>query len=172
MRVLGIDLSANETNASAIATYEDGKIRTFTMYKDKDLMDIISKFKPEVIAIDAPLHTVEKPFRAAEKEIQHLGYHLLPLNMPGMRALAKRASSIRYALEGTTKVIECHPASTRKVLGIEDPRKLKNVRFLNIIKNKHEEDAIFAALTAVFYSEGNYGQFGDEEEGYIILPKV
>jgi predicted nuclease with RNAse H fold len=43
---------------------------------------------------------------------------------------------------------------------------------MNILKNQQEKDAIFAALTALFYKEGNYSQFGDLEEGLIILPKL
>ena len=172
MRLLGLDLSARETDATGVATYDGGRIRTFTVYKDKDIMELINRNKPEIVAIGAPLVVVNKPFRAAETELQHLGFQLTPLNTGGMHQLAKRAASIKYAIEATTKVIECYPSLTRQVLKISKAKELKNVGFGNIIKNEHEEDAIFDAITALFYAEGNYDQFGDEEEGYIILPKA
>ena len=172
MRLIGIDLAAHQTNATGVATYEDGKIRTYTVYKDGDIVEIINRFKPEVVAIDAPLVVVQKPFRSAEKEMQQLGYKLLPLNTPAMTDLAKRAYSLKYAIENITTVIECHPNSTKKALKVNDIKALKNVRFLNIVKNEHEADAIFAVITALFYKEGSYDMFGDEEEGYIMLPKV
>jgi len=172
MKMVGISLAARPTNATGIATYEDGKINTYSVYKDENITEIVQRFKPAVVAIDAPLVVVEKPFRSAEREMQQFGYSLLPLNTPVMIELAKRASSLKYEIEGLTKVIECHPASTKKVLGINNVKELKNVRFLNIIKNDHEADAIFAAITALFYEEGSYEMFGDEEEGFIILPKL
>jgi predicted nuclease with RNAse H fold len=172
MRLVGINLAPYENNATGIATYEDGKIRTFSVYKNVDVMEIINRFKPEVVSIDAPLHVVDKQFRAAEKEMQQMGYMMQPLNTHEMIERAKRASSIRYAIEGVTTVIECHPDSAKKTLKINSVKELKNVRFLNIVKNEHEERAILAIITALFYKEGNYDRFGDEDEGYITLPKI
>lgn len=172
MRLIGITLAPFETSATGVATYEDGKIRTFSFYKDPDIMEVLNRFKPEVVAIDAPLYIVRKEFRAAEKEMQQMGYLMQPLNTHEMAERAKRASSIKYAIEGITKVIECRPGAVKKALKINSVKELKNVRFLNIIKNEHEADAVFAVITALFYKEGNYEQFGDEEEGYIILPKI
>ena len=169
---MGIDLAAYATNATGIATLEDGKIRTYTVYKDENITELIRSFKPEVTAIDAPLVVVRKPFRYAEREMQEFGYLLLPLNTKPMLDLAKRAASLKYAVDNITKVIECHPSSTKKALKVNSVKELKNVKFLNIVKNEHEEDAIFAAITALFYKEGSYEQFGDEEEGFIVLPKT
>jgi predicted nuclease with RNAse H fold len=171
MRLIGIDLAARTTNVSGIATYEDGRIRTYSVYSDENILEIIKNFKPDVVAIDAPLVVVDKPFRSAEKEMQQLGYKLLPLNMPDMLDLAKRASSIKYAVENITKLIECHSSSTKKALNVNNTKELKNVKFLNIVKNEHESDAIFAVVTALFFKENNYDSFGDDEEGYIIIPK-
>jgi len=172
MRLIGIDLAARTTNVSSIATYEDGRIRTYSVYSDENILEIIKNFKPDVLAIDAPLVVVEKPFRSAEREMQQFGYKLMPLNTPDMQDLAKRASSIGYAIENLTKVIECHPNSTKKALNVNNVKELKNVKFLNIIKNEHESDAIFAVVTALFFKEDNYNSFGDDEEGYIIVPKL
>jgi len=172
MKIIGIDLAADEKNATGIAEYEDGKIRTFTVYKDKDILEVVEEFKPNLVVVDAPLMIVEKPFRSAEKEMQSLGYSLLPLNTEGMKELAARGVRLKNQIEKVCDVIECHPSSTKKALGVSTIHELKNVKFMNIVKNEHEIDAIFAAVTGVFYLDGLYQQFGDPEEGFIILPKL
>lgn len=169
---MGLNLAPRGNAVTGIATIEDNKIRTFSVYKDNEILEIINRFKPEVIAIDCPLAVIEKEFRSAEKEMQQLGYLPKKLNSPELIEKEKRASSIKYTVENIAKVIECDIDITKKVLGVNNVKELKNVRFLNIVKNEHESNAVFAAVTALFYKEGAFEQFGDEEDGYIIVPKI
>lgn len=172
MRVIGVDLAADEKNPTGIAELEEDKVKTFTIMKDSEIIDFIKRFKPNVVVIDAPLTTSEKPFRPAEREMQQLGFKLLPLNIPSMKKLSERGRHLKYIIKRFCEVIETHPNSAKKILGIKDAKELKKVRIMNIIKNEHEKDAIICAVVGVFYLENQYQEFGDEESGKIILPRV
>jgi predicted nuclease with RNAse H fold len=172
MRILGINLNANEELSSGVAQLEDGKIRTFSVYNDKDIYEIIERFSPDLLVINAPLHMSENPYRSAEKEMVVMGYNPDPQNMGNRKELTRRAVSLRVEYQQNFEIIECHVESTKKALGIDDVSKLKGVRMLNIVKNIGEKDAIFAAVTGFFYKSGQFTEFGDDEEGKIIIPKL
>lgn len=172
MKVIGINLSATDEHATGIATIEENKIRTFTVYKNPEILEIIQRFDPEVVCIDAPLHLSENPYRAAEKEILAMGYNPDPQNMGDNKLKIKRAIEIRSSTLHECEFIECHLDSVKKALNISEPKQLTNVRMMNILKNQYEKDAVFAAVTAMFYIEESYEEFGDDEEGKLILPKI
>jgi predicted nuclease with RNAse H fold len=173
MIVCGIDLASSERNASGVCVMEDSKIKTFLVYRDEQIVEIVERAKPSIVAIDSPLNFSEKPFRECEEELQRLGYKLLPLNLPQMKELTKRAIGLKYKLEKFTEVIECHPTTTRKILGMKNVREVEaklGMKLMNLIKSEHEVDAIFAALTAFYYLKGEYKEWGNKEEGVIITP--
>jgi len=172
MKVLGINLSATDSHATGIAIIDDNKIRTFTVYKNPEILEIIERFDPKVVCIDAPLHLSANPYRAAEKEILAMGYNPEPQNMGDNKLKIKRAIEIKSSTLHECEFIECHIDSVKKVLNVSEPKQLTNVRTMNILKNQYEKDAVFAAVTAMFYTEGSYEEFGDDDEGKIILPKV
>lgn len=172
MRTLGINLAASESNATGIAELEDNKIRTFSVYKDKDIKEIIERFRPDVICISNPITLSSTPFRIAEKEMIKMGYDPEPQNMGDNKQRIKRAIEIKAGSEQDSEVIECHLPSVKKVLNLEDPKQLNNVRIMNIMKNQTEKDSVFAAVTALFYEENMYEEFGDTEQGKVIIPKV
>jgi len=77
------------------------------------------------------------------------------------------------------EVIEVHPASTRKALSmpIKDWKEIQRI-FVEMgikVSDKpltfHQIDAITAALTALFHIKGEEEKIGENEEGYIIVPK-
>jgi predicted nuclease with RNAse H fold len=175
MRAVGISISATEGHASGVATIEDNKIRTFTVYKNPEIFEIITRFNPDVVSINAPLVLSKNSYRAAEKELVAMGYNPEPQNMGDNKQKTKRAIEIRTFCLHEAKireVIECHVPSAKKALNVSEPKQLTNIRVMNLIKNEFEKDAIFAAITAMFYKEESYEEFGDDEEGKIILPKV
>ena len=167
MRVIGVNLSASSEEGTGVAEYEDGKIRTFTVYKDKEIVEVVDRFKPEIVAINAPLFNKDSK-RSAEKELEAIGYTIDVSRSDS----ANRGAHIKYKLEGKSKLIECDSELTKKSLAISDYSQLNNVRPMNIVKNEREKNAIISAATAVFFKEDLYEQFGDDEEGYVILPKL
>ena len=98
-----------------------------------------------------------------------------------MKTLTLRAIRITKKLkENKIQVIEVHPTSTRKALGI--PTKnwkriqeiLQEIGYKGDIERRtltpHEIDAATATLTAHLYIKGKTKLVGDPKEGYIVIP--
>jgi len=171
------------------------EVKTFNLHADKEIIENILKFKPEVVAIDAPLALpkgrkyLEKMdnihLRECDKKLLEMGIKFFPITLGPMRKLTKRGIKLKKILEKKgLKVIEVYPGAVQDILKI--PRKQKGIEKLRrgLIKfgfkgdiNKkeitdHELDAITSAFVGKMYLEGNYTAIGNPEEILMILPKV
>ncbi len=184
MKILGIDLAGKQENPSGVAFLVDHKIKLFTRYDDKEILDLINDLKPQVIVIDAPLSlpkgrccleknckcAVGGHFRQAERDIRQYG-RVLPLTFMGMKMLTMRGIKLSTELKKEYEVLESHPHTTSKILKFEDPYSGLN-QFFNISSeaNEHELDAGILTLTGLLYLKNCYITLGDPDEGIIILP--
>lgn len=153
----GIDLAAKEENKTGICILKGRKVICRNVRSDREILEMIEKYNPKVIAVDAPLTFSKKPYRKSDLALVKMGYKLLPLNTPGMRELSRRAMKLKRKikeLKKKIKVIECHASSSLKALGVK--RKFKD---------KHLYHSYGCALTARSYYFGNYKNFYG-----IILP--
>jgi len=86
--------------------------------------------------------------------------------------LTERGIQIAEKLRDEYTVLESHPRTVQKILGFsnlyEDLAKYFELPE-NI--NEHELDAALLAIAGVFYVCGEFMEFGDVDEGTIILPK-
>ena len=182
--VFGIDLAGSSRNPTGWAMIKGKAVKIFLLYKDREILENIVRNNPALIAIDAPLSLPKKGefFRKADREMIRKGYKLLPPNFPAMRKLALRAIRLNRLIEEKSyKAIEVHPTSTRKALQmpLKDWKTIQEAQNTLGLKGEletrplatHEIDAITAALTAVLHLKRQTDQIGDNEEGYIILPK-
>ena len=55
MKAAGIDLTGSERRATSIAIVSDGRIKVYRAKSDQEILEIILREKPDVVAIDAPL---------------------------------------------------------------------------------------------------------------------
>jgi hypothetical protein len=181
--IIGIDLAALEKNPTGWACWENKQISTCHLYSSEEIIRRTLNYKPKIIAIDAPL-TMPKTSttRQADRNMMKKGYPVFPPLMRSMKALTKRAISLTHRLRTKgISVIEVHPASTRKALGMptKDWRKiqtvLKQIGLKGDIETRsltpHEIDAVTAALTAHLHLHGKTMEVGNEMEGYIVIPK-
>ena len=182
--VIGIDLAGSSRNPTGWTLLKGKAVKTRLLYTDKEILENTVRNHPALIAIDSPLSLPKKGgfFRKTDKEMIRKGYRVLPPNFPAMKKLTLRAIRLnRLIEENTYKAIEVHPTSTRKALQM--PLKdwktiqeiLKNLGLKGELETRplatHEIDAVTAALTAVLHLKRQTEQIGDNEEGYIILPK-
>jgi hypothetical protein len=180
---IGIDLAGKPENPTGWATWENKKVKTSLLYTDNQIIEAIDQSKPEIIAVDAPFSLPKKGIlRKADREMVKNGYRVFPPMLPAMKMLTMRAMKLnRLITKKGFKTIEVHPTSTCKALSIppKDWGKIQTaltqidlegdpkVRTLT----SHEIDAVIAALTAHLYIRNQTEALGDEEEGYIIVPK-
>ena len=190
----GLDLAGSEKRKTGIC-FLDKRMKIIfcsSVYSNEEIIRLIKKFKPKVVAIDAPLSIPKGRksldersnihFRKCDLELRKMGIKFFPITLGPMRSLTKRGIKIKNILEkmGFT-VIETFPGGAQDILNI--PRKTKGkeklydglkklgIKGLKKSFNHDELDAITCAIVAKFFDEGNYLEIGDKDEGTIILPK-
>ncbi|MEM2477477.1 MAG: DUF429 domain-containing protein [Thermoproteota archaeon] len=192
MFFVGIDLAGVETRPSGFAALDEHmKVVATTLYGDNEILNEVNRFKPVVVAIDAPLSLPKGRasldtrsnihLRECDRELLRRGIRFFPITLGPMRTLTKRGIKLKNMLESIGySVIEVYPGGAQDVLGI--PRKTVSleglrkglihlkIRGLRGLRSHHELDAVTAALVAKMFYEGNYEAYGDPEEGQIIMP--
>lgn len=181
--IIGIDLAGKPENPTGWAVGENKKVKTNLIYTDEEILEGITRSKPAIIAVDAPF-TLPKSgiFRKADREMIRRGYRVFPPSLRAMKKLTKRAMKLNKLIaKSGYETTEVHPTSTRKALSM--PSKdwgkiqtiLKRIGLEGDIKEHvltyHEIDAVTTALTAYLHIKSRTEALGDEEEGYIIVPK-
>ena len=181
--IIGIDLAGKPENPTGWATWENKKVKTTLLYMDNQILEAITQNKPEIIAVDAPFSLPKSGIlRKADREMIKNGYRVFPPRLPAMSTLAMRAMKLnRLIAEKGFKTIEVHPTSTCKALSIppKDWGKIQTVLTQIGLEGDlkvrtltpHEIDAVIAVLTAYLCMRNQTEALGDEEEGYIIIPK-
>jgi len=181
--ITGIDLAALEKNPTEWTYWKDKQVSTCHIYKDEEIINSTINCQPRIVAVDAPL-TMPKTgtTRKADREMLRNGYPVFPPLMCGMKTLTKRAVSLAHILRTSRlSVIEVHPSSTRKALGMptKDWQKiqtiLKQIGLKGDVEKRtltlHEIDAVTAALTAYLCLQERTRSVGDGKEGYIVVPE-
>jgi predicted nuclease with RNAse H fold len=182
--IIGIDLAAKPENPTGWALWKNKIIEARLIHTNIEIIEGIECSNPSIIAIDAPFNLPKKGIlRKADKEMVNRGLRVFPPGFPAMRSLTMRAMQLNKLIaEKGYKAIEVHPTSTRKTLSIPAKDWTKIQTILQSIGlegdpkmralTSHEIDAITAALTACLHSQNQTERIGDEEEGYIIIPKT
>jgi len=169
LKIIGVDLAGKTTNPTGICTLNYEIIDFKTVYSDEQILKILLKFKPDIIAIDAPIMKGKPKARQADKLLKK--YKTLSPSMPSMKTLTIRGSKLATKLVSQYEVIEVFPTATAKILGIYSKKYREIASKLNInVRNKHELDAYLCCLTAKMFLEGKTTEVGDEG-GKIIVPK-
>lgn len=181
--IVGIDLAGKEVNPSGLAIWRHKRVETCLIYRDSEILETLSVAKPIIVAIDAPLTLPKKGiFRKADRDLIKMGYRVFPPGLQAMKTLTLRASNLNKLIIGKgIETIEVHPTSTRRALNMpaKDWRAIqrifKSLGLEGIPENQtltpHEVDAITAALTAYLHVLNLTEAVGDQEEGFIIIPK-
>ena len=181
--IIGIDLAGKQENPTGLAVWKNKKVKTRLVYRDDQILEAITQSEPEIIAVDAPFSLPKKGIlREADRKMIKNGYRVFPPRLPEMSTLTMRAMKLNKLIaEKGFRTIEVHPTSTRKALGIP-PKEwgkiqtaLTQIGLEGDLKvctlTPHEIDAVTAALTAFLYMRSQTEALGEEEEGYIIVPK-
>lgn len=175
--VCGLDLSGKEESISGFATIENGiLIYINSLHTNKEILEVVLKFKPKVIAIDAPLSHAEK-YRLVDLRLRKLGLKVLPPGWKGMRTLVSRALKLKEIFEKySIEIIETHPLSAIRYASIKKWHDLIKKGVIRLAKdvwprNKDEEDAVIAATVAWLYVLGKAACIKEKDGKVYLLPK-
>ena len=169
LKVIGIDLAGKTKNPTAICLLNDNELKFKIVKTNSQILKNCLDFKPDIIAIDAPIMKGKPRIRKADKILKK--YKALAPSLPGMKSLTIRGSKLAEKLGSSFKVIEVFPTATAKILKIYSRNYKETAKKLNLkIKNKHELDAYLCCLTAKLFLEKKALKIGDKQ-GKIIVPK-
>lgn len=181
--VMGVDLAASEKRPTGICILSaELEAETWLIWRDSEIVECAEKYKPDIIAIDAPLSVPKTgPLRECDRVLLRRGIRLFPPMIPSMKKLTLRGMSLKEVLaKRGFSVIEVFPGGAQDVLGI--PRKkagrravLQGLRRLGIrgIRDDatlDELDAVTAAYVGLLYLMGLTEVVGGDD-GSIIMPK-
>ncbi len=181
MIIVGVDLAGKDHNPSGVAILNEKKVSCYTVNTDNEIIGLISKVTPDLIALDAPLgYPMEGGYREADYELRE--FRKFPITSAGMKYLVDRGINIANRLKnmGFT-VVEVFPEATKSMLGfpidtLETQKKLVSVGFYGDVNNrilrKDEIDALFAAITGQLHLKRLTKKLGNMREGQIVVPKV
>lgn len=175
--IIGIDLAAKEHNKTGISILSNSKSRLKILYSNERILNEIRKYRPKIVAIDAPL-SIDN--RVCDKNLKFLG--VMPLKLPSMVLLAKRAI---YLVEQIKQIkptnnitfIEVFPTGTSKILNIysknieEYKNNIQTILGIELLVNvnKHLIDAFMASITGFLFQAKMTCSIGDDN-GTIVIP--
>jgi predicted nuclease with RNAse H fold len=198
--IAGIDLTGSAKRPSGFCIMQNAYAVTYRVREDEEMLTLIQEFKPDLISLDSPLSLPFcriSPFdddpgrtkyginRSCERLLVARGIRSYPPLIQSMQKLTQRGIALANRLRSMGyPVIESYPGGAQDILGI--PRKKKGIDLLitglsnfgilgNYIQEKtsHDEiDAITCALVGLFYLDGKYEALGNEQEGFLILPRL
>ncbi len=120
----GIDLGLKY---SGVYIVDGNKKKVFSgRVKNDEIINIVKKFKPLVVAIDAPLKEIPTSWRDSELELIKRGFKPLPLNMKSMKELTKIAIDLKKKIK--RKVIETFADADKKILKIKGKSDITDAR--------------------------------------------
>lgn len=192
MKVVGVDLAGSPKRDTGICILTDDlEARTFIVHSDDEILDVVVREKPDLVAIDAPLSIPKgrrdiedrsgPHLRECDRMLLERGIKFFPITLGPMRQLTKRGIELKRKLEALGfRVIEVFPGGAQDVLGI--PRKTRGLeglreglRALGIkgVRNDatgDELDAITAAYVGLLFLKGEAEELKGED-GCIVMPK-
>ncbi|MCS7186381.1 MAG: DUF309 domain-containing protein [Armatimonadota bacterium] len=179
---MGVDLSASEKRFSGVCILKGLTAQTFLLKTDDEIVELARGFRPELIAIDAPLSLpVSGGFRPCDKELLKRGIKVFPVNFGAMRQLTERGIRLKTQFEAEGfSVVEVFPGGAQDLLGL--PRKHRNLTELKEGLSQlglqglkgaatHDEiDAATAALVGWMWLKGFAELLSDGQGGGIVMP--
>jgi predicted nuclease with RNAse H fold len=188
-RALGVDLRGSARYPTGIAVLgDDRRLRLLcTVRTDEEIDAVVTRWRPSVVAVDAPLALPEGRccaypacecarfgiLREVDRACIAAGYHPFPTLLPSMVGLTLRGITLldRLTVAGVP-VVETYPGMAQDILGI--PRKRVSLPGLkgglrragvrgipNARRVTHDElDAATCALVGVLHLEGRTASMG------------
>lgn len=193
-KVIGIDLAGSPKRNTGICALQGNRIREWkTVFSDKEIIEFVSRHRPKIVAIDAPLNlppgrkSMEdrngEHFRPCDRELLKRGIRFFPITLGPMRSLTKRGISLKKKLNRKKyRVIEMYPGAAQDVWKIARKqdglgklrRGLEKLGIKGLGKNMNgdELDAVSGAIVGKLFLQEKAEILGNFRHGAIVIPKV
>ena len=187
--IVGIDLAGSPRRPTGICILNGLRARTHIAYSDEEILSHVSRARPDLVPIDAPLTLPEGRktihdrsgvhFRECDLALRQRGIKFFPITLGPMRMLTERGMALKVEIEKMGfRTVECYPGGAQDVWRI--PRQHKDregllqglarmgVKGLTGSMTGDELDAVTAALTGLWLLLGKGEMLGGEQG--ILLP--
>jgi predicted nuclease with RNAse H fold len=192
LKVAGIDLAGVLHRPTGWCLLEGLRAETALLYSDEEILSCVENGRPDLVAIDAPLHLppgrksiderTNSHLRVCDEELKRRKIPFFPITLGPMRALTKRGIKLRKNLElKNFRVVEIYPGGAQDVLSIprvkHDLHGLRQglvrlgIEGLKTNSSGHELDAVTGALAGRLFLQGKAEVYGDFEHGAIVMPR-
>lgn len=191
MKILGIDLAGSEKRNSGYCILGEDGARFGILRSDEEVISLVGKEKPAIVAMDAPLSLPEgrrrieekneKHFRECDVMLRDMGIKFFPITIGPMRMLTKRGIELKKKIRKGNKkikIIEVFPGATYDVYGVGRKNKEEIAGWakkfgvdVRNAKTQDELDAVACAITGKLYSQGK-AILLDGKDGAIAIPKA
>lgn len=189
--ISGIDLAGVSHCPSGWCLLKGLKAKTALLYSDEEILTLVRRQKPELVAIDAPLtlppgrkSIIQKSrfhLRPCDEELKRRRIPFFPITLGPMRSLTERGMRLRRILEGEGfRVIEVYPGGAQDIWKIPRVKHnlsglrkgLKRLGILRLSRDTtgHELDAVTAALVGLLFLQDRAEVYGNFAQGAIIMP--
>lgn len=189
--IIGIDLAGSPRRPTGICCFQERVVSTSVVYENSDILSLVDKKQPVLVAVDAPLslppgrrsinERTKTHLRACDEELRRLGIPFFPITLGPMRCLTERGIWLRRRVEARgIKIIETYPGGAqdvwrlprarRDLAGLRRGLQRLGLKGLPRKATADELDAATAALVGYYFLLGKVQLLGNEKEGMIVLP--
>lgn len=191
--VLGVDLAGSPSRPTGVCLLRALRAWTAVVYGDAQILELVSKSTPDIIAVDAPLTlppgraSIEDAggshFRPCDEELRRRGIRFFPITLGPMRLLTARGIRLKHELESSGhRVIEVYPGGAQDVWDL--PRQHRSrpglhrgltrlgVTGVSRRATGDELDAATAALVGRRFLQRRAEVYGNWAEGAIVMPRT
>lgn len=164
--IAGIILSDDLDKNCSIAFLGD-ELETLEVNTNEEIVEAIEERNSEIVAVDVGTKQSQKEFTKEEKELKEEGYIFTPnsyqkTKVERMQSLERH---INHAMGGRVEIIRFEPQITAEELAIDSEDDLASLGVEGDIGSVEEFNATLGAITARFYSQGQFEDYG------VVVPE-
>lgn len=164
--IAGLILSGNLEEDCSLAFLGE-ELETMQVNTNKEIVDAIEEREPDIIAVDVGTKQSQEEFTKEERELKDEGYGFTPnayqkKKVERMQSLERH---INHSMGGRIEVIRFEPQITADELAIDSEEDLASLGVEGVIGSVREFNAVLGAVTARFYSQGQFEDYG------VIVPQ-
>lgn len=164
--IAGLVLSDSEEVESGLAFFGEDGVETFSILDTAEIADKIVEKEPDVLAVDTG-NQVIRELTENEEELKEEGYSFTPASM--QKKKVKRFQAIQNTVNHRTgtavEFIRFEPQITSEELAIDSEAALESYGVkTEELGSALEFDALLGAVTARFYQQGDFRDFG------VVIP--
>ena len=164
--IAGVILSDSLEKDSKIAFLGDS-LEVYSVETNKEIVELFDEHQPEIVAFDVGMAQGAEEFTKDEQELQDEGYIFTPNSHQEKKVerLQSLEKHVKHRLDYIPEFIRFEPQITSRELMIDDEMALNSFGIEGDIGGAKEFDAVLGAVTARFYSQGQYDEFG------VVVPE-